>query len=247
MAAVRAGCSQIGRSSSAMVAKIGSKAGSSSGLPAMLVKIWMPPAPSSLTARRASFTEPSTSVIDSAATKVGKRSGCRAHSSAMASLPIRARLRPVVAGGKVLDRRIRQRDDLAVVAELVHLAEALVEVEQLFHAAQARADIAEPRRNAIHLLEELVREDVAVDVDDRLAGHGVLLSASIRAHPSCAERACGRSAPSARGSARRRTRLRAARLCDAHRWSRLGSLRCDAQHEADRGCCTVKTSSGPGP
>ena len=77
-----------------MVAKIGSNAGSSSGRPAILVKIWMPPAPSSLTARRASSTEPSTSVIDTAATKVGKRSGWRSHSSAMASLPIRARLRP---------------------------------------------------------------------------------------------------------------------------------------------------------
>ena len=76
-----------------------------------------------------------------------------------------------VAGREILDRRIGQRDDLAVVAELVHLAEALVEIEQLLHAAQPRPDVAEPRRDAIHLLEELVREDVAVDVDDRVAGH----------------------------------------------------------------------------
>ena len=59
----------------------------------------------------------------------------------------------------------------AVVAELVHLAEALVEIEQLLDAAQPRPDIAEPRRDAVHLLEERVREDVAVDVDDRVAGH----------------------------------------------------------------------------
>src|SRR5262249_49753619 len=47
-----------------------------------------------------------------------------------------------------------------------------VEIEQLFDAAQPRPDIAEPRRDAVHLLEEFVREDVAVDVDDRFAGHG---------------------------------------------------------------------------
>ena len=80
-----------------------------------------------------------------------------------------------VAGGEVLDRRIGQRDDLAVVAELVHLAEALVEIEQLFDAAQPRPDIAELRREAVHLLEELVREDVAVDVDDGVVGHASAL------------------------------------------------------------------------
>ena len=84
---------------------------------------------------------------------------------------MRARLEADLAGGEILDRRIRQRDDLAIVAELVHLAEALVEIEQLFDAAQPRPDIAEPRRNAVHLLEERVREDVAVDVDDRLSCH----------------------------------------------------------------------------
>ncbi len=76
-----------------MVAKIGSKAFSSSGRPATLVKIWTPPAPSSFTARRASCTEPSTSVIDNAATKVGNRAGWRAHNSAIASLPMRARFK----------------------------------------------------------------------------------------------------------------------------------------------------------
>ena len=79
---------------------------------------------------------------------------------------------PDVAGREVLDRRIGQRDDLAIVTELVHLAETLIEIEQLFDAAQPRPDIAELRPEAAHLLEELVREDVAVDVDDRVVGHG---------------------------------------------------------------------------
>src|SRR5262245_7447766 len=80
-------------------------------------------------------------------------------------------VQPDLAVGKVLDRRIRQRDDLAVVAELVHLAEALVEIEQLFDSPQPRRDVAEPRRDAIHLLEELIRKDVTVDIDDRVIGH----------------------------------------------------------------------------
>src|SRR5262245_25775426 len=80
-------------------------------------------------------------------------------------------LEPDRTRGKVLDRRVRQRDDLAVVAELVHLAEALVEIEQLFHAPQPRRDIAEPRRDAVHLLEELLRSDMTIDVDDRIVGH----------------------------------------------------------------------------
>src|SRR5713101_6479088 len=109
MAAVRAGCSQIGRSSSAMVAKIGSKAGSSSGRPARLVKICTPPAPSSLTARRAE--------------------GRKALAMARAQLRHRVvadprQIEPDLAAGQIFDRGIRQRDDLAVIPELVHLAEA---------------------------------------------------------------------------------------------------------------------------
>ena len=98
-----------------------------------------------------------------------------------------------LAGGEILDRRVGQRDDLAVVAELVHLAKALVEIEQLLDAAQPRPDIAEPRRNAVHLLEELVREDVTVDVDDRLAGHCRSLCEHTRCHSRRTARgnACG--------------------------------------------------------
>src|SRR6516165_6629492 len=88
---------------------------------------------------------------------------------------------PDLAVGKVLDRRVRQRDDLPVVAELIHLAEALVEIEQLFDAAQPRGDVAEPRRDAIHLLEELVGKDVTVDIDDGLVRHRSSLF--LRPHP----------------------------------------------------------------
>jgi len=61
---------------------------------------------------------------------------------------------------------------LAVIAELVHLAKALVEIKQLFDPTQARPDIAEARRDAVHLLEECIREDVTVDVDDCFLRHG---------------------------------------------------------------------------
>ena len=71
-----------------------------------------------------------------------------------------------LALGNVLDRRVGQRDDLPVFADLVHVAEAQVEVEQLAHAAQPLAHVAELGRAALQLLEEPVREDVGVDVDD---------------------------------------------------------------------------------
>src|SRR5581483_4204170 len=67
-----------------------------------------------------------------------------------------------------------QRDDLAVIAELIHFAEALIEVEQLLDATQAHADILELRCGRGHLLEEAVREDMAKNIDDRVA----------HAHPS---------------------------------------------------------------
>src|SRR5581483_6220288 len=86
--------------------------------------------------------------------------------------------------GEVLDRRVGQRDDLAIVAEAIHLAEAFVEIEQLRHAAQARTDIAEPRCDAIHLLEERIREDVAVDIDDGVAGHAECPCAGFSVLPS---------------------------------------------------------------
>src|SRR5262249_17315059 len=76
-------------------------------------------------------------------------------------------VQPDLAGGKVLDRRIRQRDDLAVVAELVHLAEALVKIEQLFYPAPPRPDVAGPRRDAVHLLEELLGKAGTVNIDRR--------------------------------------------------------------------------------
>jgi hypothetical protein len=51
-------------------------------------------------------------------------------------------------------------------------AKALVEIKQLFDPTQARPDIAEARRDPVHLLEECIREDVTVDVDDCFLCHG---------------------------------------------------------------------------
>ena len=65
----------------------------------------------------------------------------------------------------VLDRRVGQRDHLPVVARGIHLAEAGVEIEQLGHAAQPRADVLEPGRDPAHLRKEAVGQDVGIDVD----------------------------------------------------------------------------------
>ena len=77
---------------------------------------------------------------------------------------------PELAVGDVLDRRIGQRDDLAIVAELIHLAKARVEIEQLGHLLQPLAHVLEIGRGLGHLLEIALREDVAEDVDDGRAG-----------------------------------------------------------------------------
>jgi hypothetical protein len=61
------------------------------------------------------------------------------------------------AVGDVLDWRIGQRDDFAVVAELVHLAKARVEIEQLGHLLQPFAHILEIGRSLGHLLEIALR------------------------------------------------------------------------------------------
>jgi len=66
----------------------------------------------------------------------------------------------------VLYRRIGKRDDLPVVAELIHLLEPQIEIEQLFHRAQPLAHVAELGRAALKLLEKPVRKDMRVDVDD---------------------------------------------------------------------------------
>ena len=76
-------------------------------------------------------------------------------------------------GGDVLDRRIGQRDDLAVaLARDVHLAETQVEIEYRLHASQACADRAELRGSLGEGLEERIGKDVRVDVDDL---HGCIL------------------------------------------------------------------------
>ena len=83
-----------------------------------------------------------------------------------------ARQREALAGrGEILDRRIRQRNHLAVIAELVHFLEARIEIMDLAHAAQPRRDIAELRRDLVHLLREAVRVDVAIKIDERVGAH----------------------------------------------------------------------------
>src|ERR1700730_5607042 len=80
--------------------------------------------------------------------------------------------RQALAGrGEILDRRIRQRDHLAVIAELVHFLESRIEVMDLAHAAQPRGDIAEFWRYFVHLVQKTRRRDVAVKVDERVGAH----------------------------------------------------------------------------
>jgi hypothetical protein len=88
----------------------------------------------------------------------------------MASLAIRASVWPSCVGD-VFDRRVGQRDDLAVVAELIHLPEARVEIEQLGNLLEPLAHVLEIGRGVGHLLEIALREDVAEDVDDRRRTH----------------------------------------------------------------------------
>jgi hypothetical protein len=72
----------------------------------------------------------------------------------------------------VLDRRVRERDDLLVaLAGAVHLAEPRVEVEQRRDRAEALGEMAEARRCLAHLGEVPLGKDVRVDVDHR---HGSL-------------------------------------------------------------------------
>ena len=75
-------------------------------------------------------------------------------------------LRRGLALRDLLQRRVGQRDHLRVVADLVHLGKAQIEIEQLLHAAQPRADVLQPGRDARHLPEEAIRENVRVDVED---------------------------------------------------------------------------------
>src|SRR5262249_39329923 len=57
------------------------------------------------------------------------------------------------------------------MAELVHLAETLVKVEKLGDRTQPLAEILCLRRQLGHFLEEFLRVDVAIDVDQWVAGH----------------------------------------------------------------------------
>ncbi len=132
----------------------------------MLVKVCTPRAPI-LIARSASAIENSTSFILTAAANAGNRFGCLATKLGHRIVGHLGQIVGRRAFGDVLDRRIRQRDDLpVVVADLVHILETQIEVEQLAHAAQPLAHVAELGRAALQLLKEPVRENVGVDIDD---------------------------------------------------------------------------------
>src|SRR5512144_1956216 len=87
----------------------------------------------------------------------------------------------------VLDRGIRQRDDLAVVAEFVHFLEAGIKVEQLGHAAQPFSDIFEVWCGLGHFPEKAVRIDVTIDVDN---GHDCPLASFLSTKCRCSGRSC---------------------------------------------------------
>ena len=109
-----------------------------------------------------------------AATKAGKRFGMLGDKFGHRVVGDLREIVRHLALGDVLERRIGQRDDLpVVVADLVHVLEAQVEVEQLAHAAQPLAHVAELGRAALQLLEKPLREDVGVDVDDHDGPPGV--------------------------------------------------------------------------
>ena len=64
-----------------------------------------------------------------------------------------------------LDRRRRDRQDLLIVLEAIHDAEALVEIDQHRDAAHALADVLESRRDRQHAIEIRPRVDVIEDVE----------------------------------------------------------------------------------
>ena len=113
-----------------MRAKIGLNSGALSGLPATLVKTWMPHAPRLFTARSISASEASTLFIGSAAMNAGKRSGCRRHSSASASLASRASSGVWSGGRDQLERRIGEREHLLQPVELVEQGKPRIDVPQ---------------------------------------------------------------------------------------------------------------------
>jgi hypothetical protein len=80
------------------------------------------------------------------------------------------KIQPDIRRGDVLDRGVRQRDDLAIVAKLIHLLETRIEVEELGDSTQSLADVLEVRRDFGHFLKITVRKDMTVDVDNRAHG-----------------------------------------------------------------------------
>jgi hypothetical protein len=80
----------------------------------------------------------------------------------------------VLSGGKDFDRRRRDRQDLLILLEPIHHAEALVEIDQHRDVAHPLADVLERRRHAHHQLEIRSWVDVIEDVD---LSHGLIIAA----------------------------------------------------------------------
>ena len=72
----------------------------------------------------------------------------------------------------VLDGRIRQRNDLPIIAKLVHFPKPRIKIEKLGDAPQSLPDIFQIWRHFRHFLEITIGKDVAINIDDRT--HDVL-------------------------------------------------------------------------
>jgi hypothetical protein len=81
-------------------------------------------------------------------------------------------VRGVRSGGEHLDRRRRQRQNLLVVLEAVHHAEADVQIREHRDVAHPLADVFVRRRHLHELREVTGRVDVVEDVDFQHAGVG---------------------------------------------------------------------------
>src|SRR5579883_777805 len=125
----------------------------------------MPFAPSSAIERCASATAASMSDRDTVATNAGKRSGCRAHSSANPSLARRAR-RPASAGvATPSSAGCGREDDLTIIAVAIHFAETLVEIDDRLNRLHPIGETAQTFRMPGQFVKELLWENMGIEID----------------------------------------------------------------------------------
>ena len=67
--------------------------------------------------------------------------------------------------GESLDRRVGQRDDLAIILHLVHRPEARLEIPDIAHGLHALGD-AEVGAHRVDRARDLRRQDVGIDIDE---------------------------------------------------------------------------------